>query len=250
MVERGRGTLRAAAGWDVLRALVDEVGRARGGRPLRIVDLGGGTGGTAVPLALLGHQVTVVDPSPDALASLERRAVESDVAGAVQGVLGDAATLPDLVPASTIDVVVCHGVLEVVDDPVQAMAAAAGTLSAGGCLSVLAAQRSGAVLTQALAGRFDQALALLAAPDGPAADPPRYLRRADLESLVSGAGLTTTAVRGVGVFADRLDGVAGAAPSGSETDLRALEAAVATDPEYLPFATHLHLLAVSRRTGA
>ena len=43
------------------------------GRSLRVLDLGGGTGGTAVPLAVAGHDVTVVDPSPDALASLRRR---------------------------------------------------------------------------------------------------------------------------------------------------------------------------------
>ena len=41
---------------------------------------------TAVRLAEQGHQVTVVDPSPDALAALGRRAAESDVADRVTGV--------------------------------------------------------------------------------------------------------------------------------------------------------------------
>ena len=39
-------------------------------RPLEVLDLGGGTGGVAVPLGEAGHHVTVVDPSPDALAAL------------------------------------------------------------------------------------------------------------------------------------------------------------------------------------
>ena len=46
-------------------------------RPLDVVDLGGGTGVMAIPLAARGHRVTVVDPSPDALASLERRTAEA-----------------------------------------------------------------------------------------------------------------------------------------------------------------------------
>ncbi len=65
-----RDTLRA-----VISALVVEAGRDR----LDILDAGGGTGGFAVPLAGLGHNVTVIDPSPDSLAAAERRAAEMDV---------------------------------------------------------------------------------------------------------------------------------------------------------------------------
>ena len=57
---------------------------------LDVLDLGGGTGGLAVPLAALGHRVTVVDSSPDALAALDRRAGESGVAGSLVALQGDA----------------------------------------------------------------------------------------------------------------------------------------------------------------
>ena len=50
-----------------------------------VVDVGGGSGTRAVPLALLGCRVTVVDSSTDALASLSRRATEAGVAGQVAG---------------------------------------------------------------------------------------------------------------------------------------------------------------------
>ena len=50
---------------------------------LTVVDVGGGTGGFAVPLAQAGHRVTVVDASPDALAALTRRAAEAGVADRV-----------------------------------------------------------------------------------------------------------------------------------------------------------------------
>src|SRR5262245_29829155 len=80
--------VRTAVVWDVLRAALDERAATSGRAALDVVDAGGGTGGFAVPLAELGHRVTVVDPSPDALAALERRAAESGVA--VRSVQGEA----------------------------------------------------------------------------------------------------------------------------------------------------------------
>ena len=72
-------SVRTAAVWHTVDEHVRELSEALG-RPLRVLDLGGGTGGLAVPLAEAGHDVIVVDPSPDALASLRRRATEQDVA--------------------------------------------------------------------------------------------------------------------------------------------------------------------------
>jgi SAM-dependent methyltransferase len=78
----------------VMPALAAQAGRAR----LDILDAGGGTGGFAVPLAGLGHNVTVIDPSPDSLAAAERRAAEMNVPLSV--VQGDVA---DLVPGMFAD---------------------------------------------------------------------------------------------------------------------------------------------------
>ena len=41
--------------------------------PLSILDIGGGSGRFALPLARMGHRVTVVDPARDALQELERQ---------------------------------------------------------------------------------------------------------------------------------------------------------------------------------
>ena len=66
-------------------AVLDAVAATGRDDALRVLDLGGGTGGDAVRLATLGHQVTVADPSPDALASLARRAAEAGVAASSDG---------------------------------------------------------------------------------------------------------------------------------------------------------------------
>ena len=247
MVER-RSAIRAAVVWDALRGVLqtrhDAVAAAGHERPLEVVDLGGGTGGLAVRVAELGHHVVVVDPSPDALASLERRAADADVV--VRGVLGDAGTLLDVVPPGSADVVVCHGVLEVVDVPAQALGAAAAALAPGGSLSLLAAQRSGAVFARAIAGHVADARTLLTDPDGRwgSHDPmPRRFTREQLTGLVEAAGLTVAQVHGVRVFADHLSSATMESQPGAAEALLALEAEVSTHPDFLAVATQLHVLA-------
>ena len=73
---RSRGLARGGVVWSVLGA---ELGRrsAAGAAGLDVLDLGGGSGVSAVPLAELGHRVTVLDVSADALATLHRRAEEA-----------------------------------------------------------------------------------------------------------------------------------------------------------------------------
>ena len=129
--------MRTAVVWAALRAVLAERAAATGRDGLDIVDAGGGTGGFAVPLAELGHTVTVVDPSPDSLAALERRAKEKGVG--VRALQGDAADLGDLLEHDSADLVLCHSVLEYVEDPISALTAVAGVLRAGGAVSVLAA---------------------------------------------------------------------------------------------------------------
>jgi S-adenosylmethionine-dependent methyltransferase len=47
---------------------------------LRILDVGGGDARDSLPLALAGHDVTVMDTSPGMLAEASRRAIERGVA--------------------------------------------------------------------------------------------------------------------------------------------------------------------------
>jgi len=114
---RVRGSVRNAVVWHNVRAALADLSSTLGRGRLDILDAGGGTGGFAVPLAELGHQVTVVDASPDSLAALERRAAEAAVTNQIRGLQGDAATLLEVVGAAEFDVAICHSVLEIVDDP-------------------------------------------------------------------------------------------------------------------------------------
>ena len=209
----------------------------------RIVDIGGGTGGFAVRLAQQGHAVTVVDPSPDALAALDRRADEAGVADLVAGVQGDLTDLAEHVEAGVADVVLCHGVLEVVPDPAAALRTIAGVLRPDGLLSLLVAQRHAAVVARAMAGHFQQALALLDDPAAAAGRAGRRYTADEVAALLADAGFTLVATHAVRVFADLVPGSLLDLEPGATAALVELERAVADRSEYLPLATQLHMLA-------
>jgi SAM-dependent methyltransferase len=245
-----RSSVRTGVVWDAVAARLESSGPDHDWAGARIVDIGGGTGGFAVRLAQQGHPVTVVDPSPDALAALDRRADEAGVADLVTGVQGDIADLGTHVDPGSADVVLCHGVLEVVPDPAAALRAIATTLRDGGLLSLLVAQRHAAVVARAMAGHFQQARALLDDPGSPsshrsgAGGRGRRYTADEAAGLLADAGFTVEAIHAVRVFADLVPGSLLDLEPGSTTALVDLERAVADRPEYLPLATQVHLLAV------
>jgi SAM-dependent methyltransferase len=239
---------RTAVIREVLRAvvtgLVAETGRAR----LDIVDAGGGTGGSAVPLAGQGHTVTVLDPSPDSLAAAQRRAAEMNVQlRAVQGDVGDLAAV---VGEQGADLVLCHSVLEYVDSPAAAMTTVASVLRPGGAVSVLATSAVAAVIHRALAGRFDEARRLLGAAGGPAGGRagagggagPRRFTLAEVTGLIEGAGLRPGAAHGIRVFTDLVPGSFADVDPGAADALLALEQAASTHPAFHDFAAQFHVL--------
>lgn len=196
--------VRTAAVWAQLHEL-SEARRGELSRPLRVLDLGGGTGGLAVALAEQGHSVIVVDPNADALASLARRAEESSASERVTAVQGDADTLATTVTPGSIDLLCCHGTLEYVEEPERTLSLIAGVLAPGGHLSLVTAQRIAAVIGRTLAGRFDQARTALTSADGRWGDDdpvPRRFDRNDLAELLTRTGFSTLDARGVRIFSD------------------------------------------------
>jgi SAM-dependent methyltransferase len=229
--------------WQALRDVVATVAGQTGRPGLDVVDAGGGTGGFAVPLATLGHHVTVVDPSPDSLAAAQRRAAEAGVP--LRAVQGDVSDLAAAAGPSGADLVLCHSVLEYVESPAAAMTAIAGILRPGGAVSVLAASAVAAVVHRVLAGRFEEARRLIAATgdrDDPAQDMlPRRFTLPAVVGLIEQAGLRPGPGHGVRVFTDLVPGMlAGDAP-GAAGALLALEEAASVHPAFRGMATQIHV---------
>jgi S-adenosylmethionine-dependent methyltransferase len=237
-----RDSVRSSLIWDVLRDVVSARMADTGRQALDIIDVGGGTGGLAVQFAALGHNVTVVDPSPDALAAAQRRAAE---AGArLTAVQGEAASLDSVAGTKAADLVICHNVLEYVDSPADAMTAIAAVLRPSATVSVLAANAVAAVLHRALAGRFAEARHLLEAGDGigDEAGVPRRFTLTALTALIEEAGLRPGEAHGLRIFGGLVPGVLLDGDAGAAEALRALEEAAAAAPPLRDIASQLHVL--------
>ena len=249
-MSRPSASRRTAVVWEVLRGALDQRVKASGKETLEVLDTGGGTGNFAVPVAELGHRVTVVDPSPNALFGLERRAAEAGVEGRVSGVQGDAHGLFDVVERGGYDVVLCHGVLEYVDDPAEGLDNVVAALRPeGGTLSLLTAGLGGAVMGRALAGHFTEARHALTGPDGRwgEGDPmPRRFTPEQLTALVDATGLAVTGLHGVRVFADLVPGALVDTEPDAEAALVRLESAASELPAFQAVASQLHVLAEAR----
>lgn len=245
----------------VHRVLEEEIAEARSrrdGRPPRVLDVGGGSGVWAVPLASTGCEVTVVDPSPNALATLQRRAADAGVAELITALQGDTEALHNYTPPGGADLVLGHGLLEYVDDVPTSLSSLVAASAPGGAVSVLVANRYAAVLGRALAGRLPEALRVLHDPDGRLdGTTDTVLRRFDTEELkrrMQDAGLAVELVQGQDVFAYLVpgtvsEGVPGtaadpAAGAGSESSaadvLAELERGAAARPPLRDIATRLH----------
>src|SRR5437879_6703704 len=102
------------------------------------LDLGSGTGATAIRLAQLGIHVTLLDSSPAMLDIAKRASREAGVTDKVLLQHGDATQLGNLFRTRSFDVILCHNILEFCDDPGAALRVAARALrDSSAILSVL-----------------------------------------------------------------------------------------------------------------
>jgi S-adenosylmethionine-dependent methyltransferase len=139
------GRIRYRVVGETLRRTCSSLGTA----PLRVLDVGGGDGGDAVPLAEAGHQVTILDYSVPLLDEARVSARERGVAErltTVHGDLADPAT-PDL---GTFDLVLCHNVVQYQPNSADVIRLLATRVRAGGALSVISVNPPSDVLTAAV----------------------------------------------------------------------------------------------------
>jgi len=213
-------------------------------RSLRALDLGGGTGATAVRLARLGVQVTLLDPSAAMLKIAERSAGEAQVADRIILQLGDAADVTKLFPAASFDVIVCHNVLEYVADPGAVVRGATRLMrrDATSILSVLVRNQAGEVLKAAIqSGDLDAAERGLTAAWGLESlygGRVRFFTPEDLLVMAKDASLEVVAMRGVRAVADYLPPQI--SREAEYARIFALERELGSRPEFAAIARYTH----------
>ena len=146
-----KGRIRLAL---LQRDLEEVLGRELTDRSLRVLDAGGGEGQFARWLAAKGHQVTLCDLSSVMLANA-RVAVEADgLADQFTFIQGSIQDLPTADPAY--ELVLCHAVLEWVQDWQGLLRKLKAQLMEGGHLSLMFYNRHSTVFRSLLRGYFDR----------------------------------------------------------------------------------------------
>lgn len=213
------------------------------GRSPLVLDCGGGSGAYAVPLAGAGADVTVVDISADALATLRRRADEAGVSARVHAAQGDVEALAEVVGAASFDLVLAHGILDALDRIDETFDGIAAAVRPGGLISVLVANPLASIVARALAGEPALALQELRELDTAGA----RMGPDTVQELCLRAGLVIEARHGIGVFSDLVPG-AGLDEPGARDALAQLDAEAAARAPFAELAGRSHLL-VRRPTG-
>lgn len=210
------------------------------------LDLGCGTGATAIRLAKLGIHVTLLDSSPSMLDIAMRAAQEAAVADKVVLQLGDATQLADLFHTRSFDVILCHNILEYCEDPGAVLRGAARVLrNSSAIVSVLVRNQAGEVFKAAI-----QAGDLVAAENSLTAEwgkeslyggRVRLFTPDGLRTMVAEASLTAIAGRGIRALADYLP--PHISRSADYERIFQLERKLGSRPEYAAIARYAHCLA-------
>lgn len=219
---------------------------------LRALDLGCGTGAIGVRLARLGFRVTLLDGSRSMLDLAARAAQEAGIADSIAAIRGDAGQLGSLFDPESFDVVVCHNILEFVEDPCAVLRNAARMLrDSSSIISILVRNRAGEVLKAAL---LDRDLAAAGRNlDAEWGDESLYggkvrlFTPTSLRRMLMDSSLAVTAERGVRVVSDYLS------PRLSQNDdygrIFELERKLGQCSEFAALARYTHCVARRADTG-
>jgi S-adenosylmethionine-dependent methyltransferase len=178
-------------------------------RALSALDLGGGTGAAAIRLARLGIDVTLLDSSRAMLDLAQRAIAAAGVGHKITVKRSDATRLADSFPARSFDIILCHNVLEFVDDPTAALRGARRLMrNSSAIVSVLVRHQAGEVLKAALLladlASAEQNLTADWGQESLYGGKVRLFTPEALDVMLKDASLTIAARRGVRVIADYL----------------------------------------------
>jgi S-adenosylmethionine-dependent methyltransferase len=210
---------------------------------LLALDLGCGTGAFAVRLAQLGLHVTLLDASLPMLEFAERAAREAGVTERIALKHGDAGQLADLFSAESFDLILCHNILEYVDDPFAVLRSAARSLrDPSSIISVLVRNQSGEVLKAAIQGgdlaTAEHSLTAEWGHESLYGGRVRLFTAESLHALMFESSLAVAAERGIRVLSDYLP------PKLSKHDeyerILELERKLGRRPEFAAIARYMH----------
>jgi S-adenosylmethionine-dependent methyltransferase len=248
-LETPEGRLRADLAFENLREFLPV---STGASALRALDLGCGTGKTAVRLAGLGIHVTLLDASAAMLEQAQRAIAEAGIPDKIALKHGDATCLADIFETESFDILLCHNLLEYVHDPGAVLHGMVRVMrDSTAVLSILVRNQAGEVLKAAFqAGDLaaaEQNLTAESAQESLYGGAVRLFNPGALETTLRDASLTIYARRGVRVIADYLP--AQISRSSEYERIFALERNLGKRQEFFGVARYIQYLANRATAG-
>jgi ubiquinone/menaquinone biosynthesis C-methylase UbiE len=240
-LETPEGRLRLDLAFANLQDFLPQVKRS-----LFALDVGCGTGAIAVRLARLGLHVTLLDASLPMLDFAKRAAREAGLMERIALKHGDVTRLATLGDAESFDVILCHNILEYVDDPCAVLRSAARALrDPSSIISVLVRNQAGEVLKAAIQdgdmAATEHNLTTECGHESLYGGKVRLFAAESLQAMLVAASLEVTAQRGVRVLSDYLP------PRVSRNHeyerIFELERKLGRRPEFAAVARYTHCLA-------
>lgn len=178
-------------------------------RPVSVLDVGGGAGHQSLPLARLGYDVTILDPSAAMLAKAEERITREprDVRSRIRLVEANGESAVEATGGQRFPVVLCHGVLMYLPSPDPLLEVLCRCVEPGGVVSLMALNARTMAVRPALEHRWADALAGFDAKSeiGVLGTPTRGDTVEHLSELLRREGVEPQAWYGVWLFSDWMD---------------------------------------------
>jgi S-adenosylmethionine-dependent methyltransferase len=215
-------------------------------RSLSALDLGCGTGAIGVRLAQLGLHVTLLDASVPMLDFAKRAALQAGVTERIAVKHGDATQCANSFHAESFDLIVCHNILEYVDDPCVVLRSAARALrDPASIISVLVRNQAGEVLKAAIndgdLAAADHNLTAEWGHESLYGGEVRLFTADSLQGMLRESSLAVTTVRGIRVVSDFLP--SRVSRNDEYEQIFKLERKLSKRPEFAAVARYTHCLA-------
>ena len=215
-------------------------------RSLLALDIGCGTGAIAVRLAQFGLHVTLLDASAPMLEFAKRAAREAGVTEKITLKHGDATQFANFFHTESFDVIVCHNILEYVDDPCAVLRSAARALrDRSSIVSILVRNQAGEALKAAIQdgdlATIEHNLTAEWGHESLYGGRVRLFTAESLQAMLLDSSLAVIAKRGVRIISDYLP--ASVSRKDDYERILELERKLGRRPEFAAVARYTHCLA-------
>jgi S-adenosylmethionine-dependent methyltransferase len=136
--------------WSKLRYIIAAANIARHipKKRLQILDAGGGNGVEAFSLASNGHSVTLVDYSAEMIKEAKNK--KSTNKGKIDFIQGELASIQEIFPEKKFDLILCHNVLQYIENVEEILLALSKVIRGKGYLSVICVNKYSEPLRRAI----------------------------------------------------------------------------------------------------